>query len=754
MSAQMTRPDEPTLFEYLTTLRRRWVWVTASVAAGLILAFTVSSLRPPTYEATARVLLADSAAQRALDPAGQNNRPLSREMSNEISLALSDSVESQVVDLVGERPDIRITAGDDADVLAFRATAASAVDAAAHANTWAEVYIGTKREEAVATIESAAGSLRTRLRELRDERQDLRAPLDDLERRINRAEDPEQVTSLQLQYDLLADDLRYELDLVTDQAQATANGLSDLQLQMEIAAVGGGRIVQVAAPPTETSNPPLSLNLPLGAVLGLVVGLLAALTIEARDTSLKAAEDVHAATDLPLLATIPLLQRRMDVQPELAGILDPKGMLADGYQKVRSGLEFLSFNEEVRTVLITSANPSEGKSTTAANLTAAVASVGRRAVLVDVDFRHPRVHSIFGVPQQPGLSDFVLSEVPAEAITRHIGDLDTTMWAIPTGRIPPNPASFVGTSRFLDTIDWLADQADVTILDAPPLLAVSEAHSLARHVDAVVLTAMAGSTTQAELLTVIDQLEQVGANLAGIVLVGVSRGDAYGRHKQYYSEPAPTPATVSAPAAPRQRAAWAPAATVGGSQRRAGDQSKTRGTEEVAGPAPGSPSEDDLIDLRVTDAQPAGAIQQPTASSPTAAGEPSTPRPRPTPAETSPAYRPSASRIHTGPHRALRTRRPEDSRSRRLAATKGPTGPTEPHWADVGADPSPPGERHQPSIDLTDRDRRPPSGRIPDEHDLALAEALEDLRRTTAGRTNGRHHPPADLDQPVWADDA
>ncbi len=649
-------------------------------------------------------------------------------MSNEISLALSDEVEARVESTLGTVPSVRVTADSTADVLSFRATAATADDAATYANAWANAYIETKQDEAVGTIAAATESLASRLEELRADRQDLQAPLDDLLAQIAVVDDREEQLSLQHSYDALEEGLSYELYLLNEQAEAAVNGLSNLELQAEVASVGQARVVQTAAPPVASSNAPLSRNLALALIIGLMAGFAVALLIDGRDTTIKGPDDIQAVADLPVLASIPLLKRKVDVQPELAGILDPKGMLADGYHKVRSGLEFLSINDEVRTVLITSANPSEGKSTTAANLTAALASVGQRAVLVDVDFRRPRVHSIFGVPQEPGLSDLVVSEVAAESITRHIGDLNATMWAIPTGRIPPNPASFVGTSAFLDTVDWLAEQADVTILDAPPLLAVSEAHSLARHVDAVVITAMAGQTTGGELVAVIEQLQQVGANLAGIVLVGVAEGDAYGRHKQYYTNtPSESlPGQAGPPA--RRRGAWAPAATVGGSAAAA---HRADADADKARPAPTEVWSDEPDVL----ADPAPGHLDPAP----AAG----PDDRPIPAQPV-----GTGNYERGPLPGGGQARPRQPQS------SGPSRRNRHHPTGERPVVRPDAARGPVEIDLTDRDRRPPSGRIPDEHDLALAEALEDLRRTTAGRTNGRHHPPADLDQPVWADDA
>ncbi|MEM8926085.1 MAG: polysaccharide biosynthesis tyrosine autokinase [Actinomycetota bacterium] len=580
MATPTAAADELTLLDYGAILRRRALWVVLPTALLVAAAAAYTVNAPASYEAVARVLLADSAAQRALDPGSQNTSFLTREMSNEISLASSDAVESLVTEELGDLPEVSISAESAADVLVFRASADTADNAALNANTWAEQYVVVKQNEAVATITAATTKLQSRLETLRAERQQLRQPLDALDARIASATSPEIAASLQREYDRLAADLSYELQLVTGQAEATVASLNELELQAELSAVGEARIIQVAAPPETPSNAPLSRNIPLAAVVGLMLGAALAILIDARDNAIKSPADIAAMTDLPLLATIPKAKRVRKQPVELASLQDPEGIVADGYHKLRSALEFLSFDKNIASIMVTSANASEGKSTTAANLSSTLASVGKRTLLVDVDFRRARVHDIFGIDQRPGLSDYVLAGAAPDAIAQRIGT-EGTLWVVPTGSTPPNPASFVGTPGFLNTIDWLAHEADIAVFDAPPLLAVSEAHTLGKHVDAVILTAMVGETTRPELLKMITELRQSGANAIGVVLIGVAEGDSYARHRSYYGgrrgrrsarKPASTPpASVSnrpttAPKPAQQPAAVTPNASPAGAE--------------------------------------------------------------------------------------------------------------------------------------------------------------------------------------------
>jgi capsular exopolysaccharide synthesis family protein len=246
---------------------------------------------------------------------------------------------------------------------------------------------------------------------------------------------------------------------------------------------------------------------------------------------------VASITDLPVLASIPRANKKQQETLPLAVYRDPEGHFAQGFHKVRSAIEFAGIDSDLKTILVTSPNAGEGKSTTSSNLALALSTVGSRTVLVDVDFRRARLHKIYRIAQTPGLSDTVLNGTQMTSVSYGLGDpgLDNLL-VVPTGTIPPSPAAFVGTSGFNKAVKWIRDNADVVILDAPPLFAVSDGHTMARNVDAVVLAVMAGETTKSELAEVISNLRQVGANLLGVVLTGVEASEGYGRYYYYRND--------------------------------------------------------------------------------------------------------------------------------------------------------------------------------------------------------------------------
>ncbi len=516
--------DDLTLSDYLRILRRRWVWVAAPTAAVLALATAVTLVRPPSYCSTAQVLLADSDAQVAIQ-GDANVSVASRDLANEINFAYSDGVRGDVIETLGREPSVDVEGDEDSDVLWFNSCAESADDAAEHANTWAGVYVQAKQSQAADSIDSAVDGFQVRLDELRRTRQELREPLDELEEDLSDADEESEQIALQAQIERVGAGLEVELRLIDSQIDTIANTVTQLQLDGELAGAGTAQIIQVAAPATTPSNAPLSKNLMLGAVVGLIVGAAAALVIENLDSSIKNADDID---DVAVLATIPLSDRDLGgIDPALATMARTENSVADSYQKLRTAVEFALLGREIRSLLITSPDESEGKSTTSTNLAWALSAVDHRVILADVDFRRPRLHEIFGCGQTPGLSDHLLNKTPLSELALRIDDERGTIVILPTGTRPPSPGDLVASPAFSELIQRLESEADLVVLDSPPILPVSDSLSIARHVDAVIVVARAGQTTRQRLARSIDSLTAVGADVLGVCLIGVDTPGNY-----------------------------------------------------------------------------------------------------------------------------------------------------------------------------------------------------------------------------------
>ena len=532
MSQQIELDDELELTDYLRILRRRWPWVVSPLVTVLALstAFTVG--QAPRYCTRAQVLLADSEAQTAIQ-GDANVSVASRDLANEINVAYSDTVRGEVVSQLGYDPEVDVTGDADSDVLWFEGCGATDDQAMVHANTWANVYVATKQQQAADSIRAAVDGFQDRLGELRDRRLEVRRPLDELEDRLTTAPEANQA-AIRAQIDRLRSDLAVELGLIDAQFETIASTITQLELDSELARTGTARVIQIAAAPPEPANAPLSRNLVLGAVVGLIVGAGAALLVENLDRSIKTADDI---VGVPVLGSIPRPGRELaGVELSLATMNYTGTSVAEGYQKVRTAVEFALLGRRITSLLITSADQAEGKTTTSANLAWAMSAVDHRVVLADVDFRRPRIHDVFGCPPEPGLSDNLLHGTALNELALRVDDDRSNMVIIPTGVQPPSPGDFVASPAFSGLLRNLEAEADLVILDSPPVLPVSDALSIARQVDAVIVVARAGKTSSSDLARAVDGLRAVGADVLGVCLVGVKSdvsryGYGYGNDK-------------------------------------------------------------------------------------------------------------------------------------------------------------------------------------------------------------------------------
>ncbi|GAB4556797.1 MAG: CpsD/CapB family tyrosine-protein kinase [Anaerolineae bacterium] len=206
---------------------------------------------------------------------------------------------------------------------------------------------------------------------------------------------------------------------------------------------------------------------------------------------------------------------------DLITIREPRSPVAEAYRSLRTNLEFCSLDEPLRTLLVTSPSPDEGKSTTLANLAVTTAQAGRRVIIADCDLRRPRQHEIFGVSNSVGLTTMVrddqaLAQPPLQE-TEVPG-----LRILPSGPPPPNPAELLASQRMSQIIERLQQEADMVLFDAPPVIAVTDAAVLSTKVDGVLLVINAGTTRREYALRAKELLARVNARLVGAVLNNVA----------------------------------------------------------------------------------------------------------------------------------------------------------------------------------------------------------------------------------------
>ncbi len=287
-------------------------------------------------------------------------------------------------------------------------------------------------------------------------------------------------------------------------------------------------IVEPAQPPTEPIRPRRILNTAFAAASGCIIACVAVFLMEYLINTLEDADEVREVLSLPSLGAIPRVKSwqedgRLRVQAE-------EWPAGEAFRILRTNIQFSSVDRVVRTLLVTSVVPDEGKTAIVANLGAVIAQGGRQVLLVDGDLRRPRLHRTLEVPNRAGLTSLILGSGDRQecVVETDIPNLHV----LPSGPLPPNPSELLGSQRMQELLHELAQQADVVLIDSPPVLPLADAAVLARQVDGVLLVLEAGRTRQEAARRAVENLRQVGANLIGVVLNGVpTRGGGY-----YYYE--------------------------------------------------------------------------------------------------------------------------------------------------------------------------------------------------------------------------
>jgi capsular exopolysaccharide synthesis family protein len=199
----------------------------------------------------------------------------------------------------------------------------------------------------------------------------------------------------------------------------------------------------------------------------------------------------------------------------LVTLAEPQSPASEAYRALRTNLQFSSLDKPLRIILITGVDSGEGKSTTLANLAVVMAQGGKHVVAVDCDLRRPSLHNIFGVPVEPGLTTAILEGGAAPVCQKTVVD---GLEVVASGQTPPNPSELLGSRQFDDIMAGLLKQADVLLLDTPPVVAVSDAAILASKVDGVLLVVNAGKTKRDSARRAKSLLAKVNANILGVVL--------------------------------------------------------------------------------------------------------------------------------------------------------------------------------------------------------------------------------------------
>jgi tyrosine-protein kinase len=520
----MTMPAgsrEQTIADYLSVIRRhKWVIIVAVLVVPAV-AYTMSSQTPKLFRATSDVLLnrQDVAATITGIPTGSTSDDPFRYARTQARLAEAPAVEALAVEKSGlDNPpgwSASVSADPDTDILTISVKSRDPAAAAQLAAAYAQAFAQYKLQTDTASLTRARRELQGRLAELR------------------RAGATESDTYREL--------LGQEQNLRT----------LEILLQPATVIRTDDDSSQIEPNPTRAAL--------LGVMLGLLLGVGAAFAINAFDRRVRHADEVEHELQIPVLAKLPT-PRRKDAPTILERAPDET---TEAVGRLRASFDFANQNLGAKTVMITSAGPREGKSTTIANLAIALARTGRHVVLVDLDLRRPMLSRLLHLPDGPGITDFaardtelvdVLQPVGVTPLRARVASIGSTaetgqgrLEVITSGRTRVEPTAFVESTGLTDALHALGGYAEIVLIDAPPILATGDAMALTGKVDAILAITRLGTLTRPTLQELARVFRRSPAPVLGLVATGAEIDEGYSVYAvdEYIAQTRPQPDLVA-----------------------------------------------------------------------------------------------------------------------------------------------------------------------------------------------------------------
>lgn len=590
------------LREYLAILRvRKWsVIITAILALALVLSY--SYWQTPIYSAEARVLVNPPAsgaealfAVSIVDTETESqivrSEPVADRVREELDLDLSTD------SLIGR---LKVNSVPDSRVLELSFSSTDPEAARDITNAFAASYIDYRRDQALEVVRGQQESVQTQIRQTSAELERISGEQDKAEKNGNES---------------LAASLEESKNVLLARLGVLQQELTSYEPDQ--ATLGGGDIIQSARLPGSPSSPNHLTNGILALLLGLPLGIGIAFLRERLDDRFRGGSDVERVLDTPLLATVPRFKSKpSEPQPaDVVVLTEPRSMASEAYRSLRTNLQFLLSQRDIKSLVVTSPSVGEGKTCTTVNLGLALAQAGLRIILVSSDLRRPSLEKYFGHSHKTkGLSDWLISK-------------DQNLWeylinpGVPNirlmcaGSIPPNPAELLTSERFRDTLKALEENADLVLVDSPPVFAVADPAILAALTGSSLLVLDAASTHKSAAVRAKREVERAGGQVIGTVLNSFDPSTSpyyYYESPYYYAYYAYNKYHEDKDAA------------ANGSKTRARKFGRTsRAKSKAAAPTPSKPIETPSVKPQVEpvvsppDPQPQPSIHVPASSNPT-----------------------------------------------------------------------------------------------------------------------------------------
>lgn len=509
-------------------LKRWWLLILATVAVAA-LGYTVSQRQSPVYQATATLIVGQSIQATSLDRSDiQTSELLAQTYAG---IARREPVLHNVVEalnLSGSWQGLKRRVG----VYPVEGTQLLEIIVEASAPEEAKVIADEVANQLILQSPTAL-----RNQEAMENQQFVRQRLESLQAKIEAAQERLEVLNASMTGSLPAEQVKEIQAEINDLEKLTAdweNNYTQLLIFVETEKSPNYlAVIEPAQADPKPVRPRPRLYTLLAGMVGFLLALGLIFMLDYLDDTLKSVDDLSQDLGLASLGAIGMIKGKQ-YQDKLLADHDPFSPITEGYRMIRSNIQFMSVDRPIKSVVVTSASPGEGKSITVANLGLMMAQAGLKTIIVDADLRRPVQHEIFEVPNLIGVIDWLCS--PKMEIKNHLRKTRVeNLQLLPSGLLPPHSTEILSSQRMEQLLASLNELADVVIYDSPPVLAVADAAVLANRVDGVVMVIRAKKTRRDAVRQAMATLERAGASLLGGVLNQASKKSASYYYQGDYS---------------------------------------------------------------------------------------------------------------------------------------------------------------------------------------------------------------------------
>jgi capsular exopolysaccharide synthesis family protein len=534
VSAEPTPTGSVELRDYLTVFKRQLALILAIMVLGAAAAAAYSFRRTPVYDSTASVLVR-AITTNAFDPGQRVDQQLN--MFNQRQLAQSQPVAAVAAKSLETTATpaqllehVRVDVPANSQILRVHYRDTVPLTAQRGADAFAKAYLAFREADARTQASTSQKSIQKDVARLQKDASAAEKAISDPNADSNARQAAQaRLTSINNRLQPLL---------------AQLNGFLSLDFTP-------GTVIAAADLPGSPASPNHRLDVGIGLLVGLFLGVVLAFVRDRTDDRLRGREDLAERLDRPVLATIPPLSKRVRQEGKLrwsrrhrnslVTLEQPNSPAAESYRTLRTRMARLAAQLDINSVMVVSAGVGEGKSTTAANLAVVLAETGKDVLLVSADLRRPRVHHFFSLPNKTGLSNLLTDGTPPDKRKAPVADgkqmaselwsVAPNLWVILSGPLPAHPSALMDSDAMRQFLKEQRDLFDFIILDCPPALVVADAMALAPLADAVLVVADAKESDRNLVSRLKEEVEQVGGRIVGAVL---NRSKQAGKSTYYY----------------------------------------------------------------------------------------------------------------------------------------------------------------------------------------------------------------------------